>query len=343
MVLGTDGNFYGVTYSGGAWGGGTFYKITSNGTFTVVYSFGEYSNDPSSPVTPLVQARDDNFYGVTSFGGTNNDGTVFKLTQKGVFTTVYEFSGTDGYDPIGPLVQATDGNLYGVTGGSTNGQGTLFKLSPSATVTTLHNFTGPDGALPVALLQNTNGRFYGLTSQGGTSGKGTVFSLDTGLGPFVSFVPPLSSGKVGNIIQIIGQGFTSSTNVTFHGAAPAIPAFVSVSGTYLKVAVPNGALTGPATVTTSSGTLTSNKTFRVTPQITSFNPISGSVGTQVTITGVSLRQTTKVTFGGVAATTVTVNSDKQVRATVPSGAKTGHIAITTAGGTITSSGTFTVM
>jgi hypothetical protein len=62
----------------------------------------------------------------------------------------------------------------------------------------------------------------------------------------------------------------------------------------------------------------------------------------VTITGVSVIQTTKVTFGGVAATTFKAKSDTQVTATVPSGAKTGHIAITTPGGTAVSSGTFTV-
>jgi hypothetical protein len=115
-----------------------------------------------------------------------------------------------------------------------------------------------------------------------------------------------------------------------------------VSSTYLTAKVPNGATTGSVTVTTSGVTLTSNKTFRVTPRIKSFNPTSGPIGSSVTITGVSLTQTEKVTFGGVAATEFTVNSDKQVTATVPTGAVTGHIAITTAGGTAVSTGIFTV-
>jgi uncharacterized protein (TIGR03437 family) len=66
------------------------------------------------------------------------------------------------------------------------------------------------------------------------------------------------------------------------------------------------------------------------------------VGTSVTISGISLTQTTKVTFGGVAASSVIVNSDTQLTATVPSGAKSGKITVTTRGGTATSSGTFTV-
>jgi hypothetical protein len=118
--------------------------------------------------------------------------------------------------------------------------------------------------------------------------------------------------------------------------------FQIVSDTYLTAIVPNGATTTSVTVKTSAGTLTSNRVFRVTPQILSFSPTSGAVGTSVTITGVSLKQATKVAFGGVAAASFTVNSDKQVTATVPTGAKTGHITITTPGGVAASSGVFTV-
>jgi hypothetical protein len=62
----------------------------------------------------------------------------------------------------------------------------------------------------------------------------------------------------------------------------------------------------------------------------------------VTITGVSLAQASKVTFGGVKATTFTVNSDTQVTADVPTGAKTGKIVITTPGGTAASPEVFAV-
>src|SRR5215470_5166342 len=83
----------------------------------------------------------------------------------------------------------------------------------------------------------------------------------------------------------------------------------------LTATVPSGAKTGSVTVNTPGRTLTSSKTFRVTPQLTSFTPSSGPVGTVVTITGVSLLQTTKVSFGGVAATSFTVNSDTQITVT----------------------------
>src|SRR5262249_5098088 len=102
-------------------------------------------------------------------------------------------------------------------------------------------------------------------------------------------------------------------------------------------------LTGTVTVNTFTSSIKSNRAFLVTPQITNFSPTGGTVGTPVKITGVSLTQTTKVTIGGKAAT-FTVNSDAQVTATVPPGAKTGQkIAITTAGGIANSPGNFAVV
>ena len=93
-------------------------------------------------------------------------------------------------------------------------------------------------------------------SRGCNDGCGVLYSLSMGLGPFVSFVPPLSSGKVGETIEILGQGFTGTTKVSFNGVSAT---FALVSDTYLTAVVPAGATTGPVTVTTPGGTLTSNK------------------------------------------------------------------------------------
>ena len=110
----------------------------------------------------------------------------------------------------------------------------------------------------------------------------------------------------------------------------------------MTATVPNLAKTGFIKVITSGGTLTSNKTFRVTPQITSFDPPSGPVGTVVTIDGVSLTQATRVTFGGVNAITFAVVSDSELTATVPTGTVTRKIAVTTKGGTAISATDFRV-
>jgi uncharacterized repeat protein (TIGR03803 family) len=243
------------------------------------------------------------------------------------------------------LVQATDGNFYGTTyyGGASDkcslGCGTVFKMTPAGTLTTLHSFDGTDGDGPSAgLLQATNGNFYGTTYYVGASGDGTVFSVSVGLGPFVEALT--YSGKVGNTIEFLGQGFTSSITVSFDGKAAMRKV---VSGTYLTATVPSTATTGFVTVTTSEGSLKSNKIFRVIPQITSFSPTSGPVGTRVTITGESFTGATSLTFGGVEAK-FTVDSYTQITATVPTGVKTGKVDIdvTTPGGTATSSSPFTV-
>jgi hypothetical protein len=211
-----------------------------------------------------------------------------------------------------------------------------------ATSYDLHSFCTQhpcsDGGNPIGgLLQGTNGNFYGTASGSTAANYGTVFGLSIGLGPFVSFVR--TSDKVGKNVEILGQGFTGTTRVLFSGR----PAHFAVkSDTFLTATVPARATTGFVSVSTPGGTLKSNQKFRVTPQITSFMPPSGTMGTLVTITGASLAQTRKVTFGGVAATSFTVDSDTQVAATVPSGAKTGKIAITTPGGKAMSTTSFLV-
>jgi hypothetical protein len=70
------------------------------------------------------------------------------------------------------------------------------------------------------------------------------------------------SGKVGWRVEILGQGFTGTTGVSFNGTAAN---FVVQSDTYLTATIPQGATTGFVSVTTPGGTLQSNVVFRVTP------------------------------------------------------------------------------
>ncbi len=344
ISLGTDGNFYGTTL--GAKGGyGGVFKITPQGKLTVLYTFTDFGGDPKGMI---IQAKDGNFYGTTAKGGVNAEGSVYKMTPAGAVTTLRSFSESDGMGlfPEAGLVQATDGKFYGATA-SNESSGVLFQITSTGTFTVLLNLTNTTGDFPganpqVALFQHTSGTLYGDT-YGGGSGKlcfcGVLYSLGMKLGPFVSFVGPLFEGKVGKTIEILGQGFTGTTKVSFHGVAAT---FAVVSDTYLTAVVPTGATTGSVTVTTPAKTLTSNRVFRVDPAILSFNPTSGTVGTQVTITGNSFTGATKVTFGGVKATTFSVDSYTQIAATVPTGAKTGRIQVTTPGGTATSATNFTV-
>jgi uncharacterized repeat protein (TIGR03803 family) len=124
LVQGTDGNFYGTTFLGGAYDEGTVFNMTPGRTLTSMHSFN--GADGSYPEAGLVQGTDGNFYGTTSGG----DGTVYQITPGRTLTTLYGFSGSDGYEPIGGLVQDADGNLYGTTyQGGAYSAGTVFMLS----------------------------------------------------------------------------------------------------------------------------------------------------------------------------------------------------------------------
>jgi uncharacterized repeat protein (TIGR03803 family) len=188
------------------------------------------------------------------------------------------------------------------------------------------------------LLQATDGNFYGTTFQGGTYGVGTVFSLSVGLKPFLDLLP--ASGTEGATITILGGGLLGATGVSFDGTAG--DGITIVSDSEITATVPSGAETGKVKVTTASGTTISSAVkFKVTPTISSFSPTSGPVGTTVIITGTGFSQTSKVTFNGKVAT-FPAPTDTQINATVPTGATTGKIAITTKGGTVGTTTNFTV-
>lgn len=269
MIQGADGNFYGTTSGGGTsrFCTGIVFMLTPSGQLTTLHSFDSDPNcaDGEVPQAGLVQGSDGNFYGTTRSGGICSQmdnpqcGTIFKITPTGTLTTLYTFctqvNCPDGYAPTAGLIQATDGNFYGTT------TSTIFEITPGGAFTVLASLGGIAGN---ELLQATDGNFYGTTFIGGIpncrNGCGTAFSLTTGLGPFVAFVT--SSGRAGQVIGILGQGFTGTTSVSLN-SIPA--AFTVKSDTFITATVPPGATSGFATVVTPSGTLTSNVPFRVLP------------------------------------------------------------------------------
>jgi uncharacterized repeat protein (TIGR03803 family) len=319
LIQGTDGNFYGTTSSGGRpsnscpSGCGTVFMMTRAGAVKTLYSFcpQNYCPDGENPVGALAEGLDGNFYGTTQSGGLYKEGTVFKVTPNGGFGLVYTFNqhynvnpgglvlATDGnfygttsgefvyrITPAGDftqltgweanlnlIIQGSDGNLYGTTeNGGSSGDGIIFSMSlDGSPAETLYSFVGypDDGANPFSpLVQDTNGKFYGVTYDGGDApcnygyapGCGTVFSISNGLGPFVALVR--RAGKVSQQFGILGQGFTGTTSVLVSD----IPAsFTVTSDTLIQATVPAGATTGYVTVTTPTGTLTSNVPFHVIP------------------------------------------------------------------------------
>ena len=181
-----DGNLYGTTQGGGAFGGGTIFKLTPGGVLTTLHSFDRLT-DGCNPSAALIQAKDGNVYGTTrdggiSEGGMTGSGTIFKLTPGGVLTTLHVFDFRSS--PGAALMQASNGTLHGTTPGGPDlfGGGTVFKLPLGGAVTTLHAFDcSTEGCGPLAaVIQAKDGHLYGTTQSGGASGVGTVFKLTPG-------------------------------------------------------------------------------------------------------------------------------------------------------------------
>ncbi|MDQ4139983.1 MAG: hypothetical protein M3142_05615, partial [Bacteroidota bacterium] len=185
LLLATDGNFYGMTSTGGPGLWGTIFKITPSGIFTVLHSF-DYYKEGAAPFGNLVQGKDGNFYGMTSEGGLNNlngdtFGTVFKITPSGLFTVLYNFNyNYSGGNPYGSLTLGKDGNFYGMTsyGGSRPfpfEKGTVFKITPTGILTVLYDlhFDITGAEVYGSLTLGKDGNFYAMT-QYGSSGYGAV-------------------------------------------------------------------------------------------------------------------------------------------------------------------------
>ena len=184
LTLGSDGNFYGRTADGGTTNNGTVFRVTPGGVLTTLYSFPAQCSPTGGGVVYLVQTglaegADGNFYGTTSTGGANCEGTFYRVTPGGVQTTLYSFgAGADGANPITTLTRGSDGNFYGATaGGGANGVGTLFLITPGGATTTLASFTGLNSPLPSALVEGADGNFYGTTPGGGAANAGTIFRV----------------------------------------------------------------------------------------------------------------------------------------------------------------------
>jgi uncharacterized repeat protein (TIGR03803 family) len=183
FAIDTAGTLYGTTSTGGASGIGTVFKISAEGTETVLHSFSS-GTDGANPQGSLLRDAAGDLYGTTFGGGASGAGTVFKVGPHGKETVLYSFkAGTDGANPEAGLAIDAAGNLYGTTtAGGPNGNGTIFKLTKKPekwTEKVLYSFgSGTDGAIPVAgVTLNAAGSLYGTTSAGGTYGYGTVFQL----------------------------------------------------------------------------------------------------------------------------------------------------------------------
>lgn len=180
----TDGTFlFGMTFSGGVNQMGTVFKIKLDGTeYTKLLDFAGLSNG-RNPRGDLY--FDGNYlYGMTSVGGSDNFGTLFKILPNGTgYTKLLNFDSiTNGRNPYGSLIY--DGTyLYGMTSGSgtksSNSFGTIFKIKTDGTAySRLLEFDGATkGRYPYGSLISDGNYLYGMSYNGGNDNFGTLFKI----------------------------------------------------------------------------------------------------------------------------------------------------------------------
>ena len=341
LVQGTDGNFYGLTASGGANNKGMIFNISSGGTFTVVHSFA--TSDGYGGFAWPIQATDGNWYGTTLYGGVNNDGTVYQLTPGGTYTVLHNFSSstTDGWSPYAPLTEGSDGNFYGTTNsGGTLREGTTFQITSTGVFTLLHSFTGSttDGNnIYATLYQGSDGNFRGTSPTDGANGDGLIFEETAS----PALPGPVQLSVTGAVYA--GQPFTLSYLTANAGSETLQQCFATNTAgdttgwTGIKTSLPtatNASLTASSTPGTYTYTLTCG------------GMETGSLGVVVgrapeaTATAVSANPSFIAATG---STTVTATvTDTITPANTPAGSVTLKVGGTTLGSCTLSSGSCSI-
>jgi uncharacterized repeat protein (TIGR03803 family) len=248
LIADTNGDLFGATVVGGAYGFGTVFEIANSGgvyasTPTTLVSFD--NTNGAFPEAGLIADANGNLYGTTALGGASGSGTVFEIANSGgVYastpTTLVSFDNTNGAFPEAGLIADANGNLFGTTNeGGASGDGTVFEVANSGGVyasspTTLVSFNGSDGSNPpTGLIADANGNLFGTTAGGGSNNTGTVFEITGG-----GFVPPKQfAGTPGS--PDCGGKITSSLAHTYGGIAHAASALGYASVSALQNAIAN--------------------------------------------------------------------------------------------------------
>lgn len=381
LIQTSNGALFGTTSSGGLSAqGGSVFEFTPAGKLVTIHSFCSQTScvDGDSPSASLLHARDGNFYGATCQGGEFNNGTIYKLSPSGVFTSLHSFNGVgDGSCPYGPLMQAANGQIYGTTsGGGSDQYGTVFAIAASGSVKSLYVFAGPpfDGAYPHGgLVQAADGSLYGTTLLGGScpaapqAGCGTIFKISAA-GTLTLTYNFCANGNPCYDGQSPADGLVLGSDGNLYGTT-AFGGGVANAGTIFSI-TPDGILTTLHAVIsplqegkfpfTTLAQATNGKFYGTMEEggakgkgvifsldvglspFVSIEPPFGKVGTVVSILGNGLTGTTGVSFNG-ATSAFRIVSDTLISATVPAGATSGTVTVTAPGGALPSNLAFRIL
>ncbi len=298
-----DGRLLGVAI---ALSSNPYYLVSADqtGNVTPIYTF---PSGERLPITALY-ATDGNYYGISYLPDTS--GYVYRVTPAGGLTKLSTFPPKTFLMPaFSPLLQSTDGNLYGATqSGGTNGTGTIYKLTLAGDYTLLYTFPSGGYYHPSTLIEGSDGNLYGSTL-----GAGSQLFRITKSGQY-TLLYTMALGLDGQCQCQLVQG----SDGTIYGTAA------------------TGGKTGAGDVFALNAGLP-----KPAPRALRFTPESGAAGTQVLLWGANLLSPT-VEFNGVAASAVANSGSNYIIATVPAGATTGPITVTTPGGSSSTTSSFII-
>ncbi len=286
-----------------------FARISEQGKITILHQFSGTEGAPTG--ANLVYGPDGNFYTVgNQQRGGISPGFIIRMTPQGEYSQLLSFPAFPSHGLATPLVSASDGNLYGTFGGGgVNNTGELFQATLSGKLQ-ITSFPAQGPSQPLTLMEAADGNLYGSTNYN------TIFRYN-----------------------LKTRALTTAYQMALNGAQGRCPCPLihGMDGKLYGVASFGGPYPGQGTVFSLDLGLPRPK-----PAVSALYPTSGASGTRVLLWGKCLLAATSVTFNGVPATTLTVTSGQSVWVTVPSGATTGPITITTPNGSFTTAANFTV-
>lgn len=311
MLAPAPGNLYDGIASADAYG---FARIDESGRVAIIDKLSAAEGVPTSSVK-LVLGPDGNLYGVgsQSNGGPTQSTFLYRLTLSGGYAQLFTFPSTFG-GSYSALIAASDSNLYGAFSvGGTNNTGVIYAANLAGQWHAVASFPaqGTDEGMrePNSLVEASDGALYGSTV------NNAIFRYD------------LATHALTLAYQMSGrnlQGQCAPCNL---------------------IQAMDGKLYGTAALGGPGGGVVFSLDFglpKPLPSVAQIVPPSGTAGQQVLLWGSHLLGATAVTFNGVPAAAFQVNSTQAVVATVPAGATTGPVTITTANGSVTTKEDFTV-
>uniref|UniRef100_UPI0025DB4527 beta strand repeat-containing protein n=1 Tax=Nevskia sp. TaxID=1929292 RepID=UPI0025DB4527 len=311
VTQGADGALYGTTVGGGSTNAGTVFRLTLAGAYSTLYTFrtGSPVIAGESPQSPLLLARDGNFYGTAanvSFG--DSRGVVYRITPQGRYTIVHQSTSLVNEDGLeDEPIQAADGRFYLPTRSDGDGLhfGSVLAIDgPADRVTALSSGAGIGSVTlswPVA-VGAVSYNVYQSTTPGGQGSTPVVTGITAAGQTGGTTLNGLSGGTAYyftiTAVNALGETqFSNETSATPTAAAPTVTIAASPTSLVLGAATSLSWSSTNATACTASGDWSGS---RATSGSTSVTP--AAVGTAT----YTLRCTGT---GGTADATATVTVD----------------------------------